>query len=63
MIHGLFDNARVRDALIATLRARKGLPRAEAPHTSAAPPDELDRLAAAVRESIDVPLLRKLCRP
>jgi adenosylcobyric acid synthase len=59
MIHGLFDNADVRQTLLARLRERKGLPASgpSAPH-----PDEFDRLAAALRESIDVSLLHRLCR-
>jgi adenosylcobyric acid synthase len=62
MLHGLFEDARVRRALVASLRARKGL----APLGPAAPdaqPDDLDRLAATLRESIDVALLHRLCRP
>jgi adenosylcobyric acid synthase len=60
MIHGLFDDAGVRRTLLAKLRERRGLP---APGPSAPQPDEFDRLAAALRESIDVPLLHRLCRP
>jgi adenosylcobyric acid synthase len=59
MIHGLFDNASVRDALVGRLRERKGLaPRADAP--SSPPTDEYDRLAAVLRENVDVALLHRL---
>jgi adenosylcobyric acid synthase len=61
MIHGLFDNASVRRALLASLRAGKGIP--APPQTTAPAPDELDRLAQALRESIDLSLLQRLCGP
>ena len=59
MIHGLFDNPAVRTALLRHLRERRGLsPVAE---RSAAPPyDEHDRLAAVLRENVDMRLLRTL---
>ncbi len=59
MLHGLFDNAPVRRALVASLRARRGLPAAgEAPGPRA--PDEFDRLADVLRASVDVELLHRL---
>jgi adenosylcobyric acid synthase len=63
MIHGLFDNADVRRVLLATLRRRKGLSPVD-PATEPAPPaDEFDRLAAMLRERIDLSLLHRLCEP
>jgi adenosylcobyric acid synthase len=61
MIHGLFDNASVRRALLASLRDGKGIAAPATPNVPA--PDELDRLAQALRESIDLPLLERLCGP
>ena len=57
MIHGLFENAVVRRSLIAALRKKKGLPQLSnvpAPSTSA---DEFDRLAAVLRENLDMKML------
>ena len=61
MIHGLFENACVRQALLSELRRRRGLPAA----THSAVPTreaEYDRLAAAVRENIDLPQLFRIAR-
>jgi adenosylcobyric acid synthase len=61
LIHGIFDNASVRRALLGYLCRRKGIPPLtvrEAPSRDAA----YDRLAAAVREHLDGPLLRRLAR-
>jgi adenosylcobyric acid synthase len=62
-LHGLFDNAGLRRALLQHLAAAKGL--AAAPETAAwgnlATLDEqFDRLAAAVRASLDLPRLRAM---
>lgn len=62
MIHGLFENAAVRASLLTWLRHRKGL--AE-PVPGAGVPDkqgEYDRLAAAVRDHIDIDLLWRIAR-
>ena len=60
MFHGLFDNAGVRRALVASLRARRGLPAPEPPGQPGLEADELDRLADVLRSSIDVGLLFRL---
>jgi adenosylcobyric acid synthase len=59
MLHGLFENAGLRQSLLAELRQRRGL--AE-PKGSALPSRdaEYDRLAAAVRASLDLGLLRQI---
>lgn len=59
MIHGLFDNASVRGALLAALRRRKGIP-APTASTSLATVDEMDRLADVVRANVNMDLLWKL---
>lgn len=61
MIHGLFDNAPIRHALLAHLRARKGIAAPDAPAVAA--PDEYDRLADHLRDSIDEALLDRLLSP
>ena len=62
-LHGLFDNAPVRRALLAWLAERKGLP----PEALGAPPDptqgadrEFDRLAAALRDALDIKRLYRI---
>jgi adenosylcobyric acid synthase len=62
MIHGLFDNAPVRAALLGYLRARKGVP-APAPPASPTAGDEYDRLAAVLRANVDTSLLDRLLTP
>jgi len=60
MIHGIFENASVRRALLGALRAKRGLPVDAAPRAPSPPAragDELDRLAAVVRENVDQDLL------
>jgi adenosylcobyric acid synthase len=59
MIHGIFENAVVRRSLLAYLSKRKGIaipPARPSPSRDA----EYDRLAAAAREHLDGPLLRRL---
>ncbi len=51
MLHGLFDNPALRRALLTNLRARRGL---SAPAPGTPPSDELDRLAAMLREHMDL---------
>ena len=60
MLHGLFENASIRTALLAELRRRKGLPAASSADAIADREAEYDRLAATVRASIDVRALRKI---
>jgi adenosylcobyric acid synthase len=59
LIHGLFDNDRLRADLLDGLRRRRGL----RPHGARRPwsrDAEYDRLAAAAREHLDLPLLHRL---
>jgi len=63
MMHGLFENACVRQALLGFLRARKGLARLELPQAPAAPPDPFDRLADTLRSHVDVSQLWRLLGP
>ncbi len=59
LIHGLFENDDLRAALLASLRRTRGLP---APAASTEKPDkqaEYDRLAASLREHVDMALLRR----
>jgi adenosylcobyric acid synthase len=59
MLHGLFDDARVRATLTAHLRRRRGLP--EPPASVVEPAgDEFDRIAAVVRASVNMDLLWRL---
>jgi adenosylcobyric acid synthase len=60
MLHGLFENATVRTALLAELRRRRGLPAVSGADAIADREAEYDRLAATVRASIDVRGLRKI---
>jgi adenosylcobyric acid synthase len=57
MIHGLFENEGARRALLATLRARRGLPAEAAGPAHAGAPDEFDRLADTVRANVDMKML------
>jgi adenosylcobyric acid synthase len=59
MIHGLFENARLRATLIANLRRKKGLPVAAAVD-GVGGGDEYDRLADVVRSHVRMDLLRRL---
>ena len=53
-LHGLFGNASVRAALLATLRRRRGLAAAPAAETA---DDDLDRVADTLAASLDLPRL------
>lgn len=62
-LHGLFDNAPVTRALLGWAAARKGLPAsvfdsAHSPEMDAGA--EFDRWAGVLRESLDVPALRRI---
>jgi adenosylcobyric acid synthase len=61
MIHGLFENAGVREALLGTLRKRRGIaaPVGGRPESAV---DEYDRLADVVRGNVDMKLLRRVMR-
>jgi adenosylcobyric acid synthase len=59
LLHGIFDHDGVRASLLAFLRRRRGLP--PAPMTTAPPRDhEYDRVAAALREHIDIAVVRRI---
>jgi len=62
MLHGLFDNDALRAAMLATLRARRGL---QAPPPRSIPTRQAayDRLEAALRGGIDLDLLWRLVDP
>jgi adenosylcobyric acid synthase len=60
MIHGLFENASVRNSALGVLRKRRGVI-APAPSGKSAPPlDEYDRLADVVEKSLNMGLLQRL---
>jgi adenosylcobyric acid synthase len=62
MIHGLFENAMIREGLVEFLRKRKGMSK---PATASPLPSrdaEYDRLAETVRQSLDGPLLRRIAQ-
>lgn len=59
MIHGILENDPIRDAMLAWLRRRKGLP-PPAERTRRAPGDAYDALAALVRRHLDVPRIRRI---
>ncbi|HVU02897.1 MAG TPA: cobyric acid synthase [Polyangiaceae bacterium] len=58
LLHGLFENASVRTALLRALRTRRGLPEPAADGTPVV--DEYDRLASVLREHVDLSLLHRL---
>jgi adenosylcobyric acid synthase len=60
MLHGLFENPAVRSGLLKSLRARRGLPDVTSDGSVPAKDAEYDRLATAVRESVDVELLWRI---
>jgi adenosylcobyric acid synthase len=65
MVHGLFDNASVRRALVQHLRRRRGLsPRPPSSSSASGAElvevDEYDRLADTVRANVNVPALLAL---
>jgi adenosylcobyric acid synthase len=62
MIHGLFENASIREGLLDSLFRRKGVAKPAASSSVPSRDAEYDRLADAVRAHIDVPLLRRIAR-
>ncbi|HEY6420634.1 MAG TPA: cobyric acid synthase [Candidatus Binataceae bacterium] len=60
MIHGLFENDALRAAMLRTLRKRKGIRAAGGPGAIASREAEYDRLAAAVREQVDLAALQRI---
>jgi adenosylcobyric acid synthase len=59
-LHGIFDQPGFRHALIRELRRRKGLP-PQPPSDIPTAEDNYQRLAAAVRESLNIGLLYEVC--
>jgi adenosylcobyric acid synthase len=59
MIHGLFENDRLRAAMLLALRRGRGLPEPVTAPRAHDKQAEYDRLAAAFREHVDLPLLRR----
>jgi adenosylcobyric acid synthase len=62
MIHGLFENASVRASLVARLRERKGVAAPAGAKPVPTRDAEYDRLAAAVREHLDLGLLYRIAK-
>ncbi len=60
MLHGLFENDAIRDAMLRSLRRRSGLAKPVGAAPVPAREAEYDRLAATVREHVDVALLQRL---
>ncbi len=60
MIHGLLDNVSARAGLLTALAGRKGLAYKHGADGVASADDEYDRLAEAVRESMDLDLLWRI---
>lgn len=59
-LHGLFENDPLRQAVLAPLRAGRGLPEPPQVSYAAALDDSLDRLADAVRKHVDMEAVRAL---
>jgi adenosylcobyric acid synthase len=60
MIHGLFENDAMRAALLRSLRRRRGIRAAGGPVAIASREDEYDRLAATVRNNVDLAAIRRI---
>jgi len=60
MLHGIFENDALRAAFLGALRRRNGLAASGATRPVATREAEYDRLAAAVADSVDMPMLRKI---
>jgi adenosylcobyric acid synthase len=61
MLHGLLENESLRASLLAALRRERGSETAPAPAIPSREA-EYDRLEAVVRQSLDLPLLRRLAQ-
>jgi adenosylcobyric acid synthase len=59
LIHGLFEDHRLRAGLLGILRERRGLP-PSGPRTAPSREGEYDRLAAMAREHLDLAMLRRI---
>jgi adenosylcobyric acid synthase len=60
MLHGILENDSVRASLLSTLRRRRGLPSPSEPHAIPPKDGEYDRLAAVLREHVDLGALRRI---
>jgi adenosylcobyric acid synthase len=60
MLHGIFENDALRAAFLGALRRRKGLVAHGETRPVASREAEYDRLASAVADSVDLPMLRKI---
>ncbi|MGH7915441.1 MAG: cobyric acid synthase, partial [Candidatus Binataceae bacterium] len=58
MLHGIFENDALRIAFLDALRRRKGLAPGDGTRPIASREAEYDRLAAAVANSIDLPMVK-----
>jgi adenosylcobyric acid synthase len=62
MIHGLFENAPLREGLVESLRQRRGVQHPAGASPVASRDAEYDRLAETVRRHLDEPLLHRILR-
>jgi adenosylcobyric acid synthase len=62
ILHGVLEHAAVRASLLGTLRQQRGLGPPAAASGVPSASDEYDRLEASVRQSLDLPLLRRLAQ-
>ncbi len=62
MLHGIFENRRLRCAMLAALRMRKGLPAAAAGAEVADRGAEYDRLADAVRAAVNIAAVKRIAK-
>jgi len=60
MLHGIFENASLRSAMLSMLYQRKGLEPPKRVNLVASREAEYDRLARAVREHIDLEAIRNI---
>jgi adenosylcobyric acid synthase len=60
MLHGIFENDALRAAFLGALRRRKGLAAHGETRPVASREAEYDRLASAVADGVDLPMLRKI---
>ncbi|MGZ6251570.1 MAG: cobyric acid synthase [Candidatus Binataceae bacterium] len=60
MLHGIFENDALRAAFLGALRRRKGLAAHGETRPVASREAEYDRLASAIADGVDLPMLRKI---
>src|SRR5262249_26117291 len=61
MLHGRFEHADLRAAMLSSLRKRKGLPEGQASQV-ASREAEYQRLSGAVRASLNIPAVKRIAR-